>query len=240
MARPDAHKLDCGFFDTAAHVPPHLPMACYNGAMSSTPEHWDERYRGGDLPWDIRRPETQLTEIVTKLSLPRSIALDLGCGTGENTRWLARHGYEAIGIDISSEAIRIALQRTKEEGVAAARFFCGSVTDPLPVTPETVGLALDRGCFHALAEDERPILARQVAVALAEGGWWLILCGNADQHRAEGEEGPPRLQAREVIEPVDAAFEVHALERSHFTGADGRPGHLAWRAVLRKRSHTRA
>lgn len=33
-------------------------------------------------------------------------ALDFGCGTGRSTRFLVRHGYEAVGVDIAAEMVR--------------------------------------------------------------------------------------------------------------------------------------
>ncbi|MDQ3018332.1 MAG: class I SAM-dependent methyltransferase [bacterium] len=35
-------------------------------------------------------------------------ALDLGCGSGEQSIWLAHHGFEVEGLDYSTEAIKIA------------------------------------------------------------------------------------------------------------------------------------
>ena len=35
-------------------------------------------------------------------------ALDFGCGTGRSTRFLKKHGFSVVGIDISTEMIRIA------------------------------------------------------------------------------------------------------------------------------------
>jgi SAM-dependent methyltransferase len=41
-------------------------------------------------------------------------ALDFGCGAGRSTRFLKRHGFEAIGIDISEEMVRRARERDPE------------------------------------------------------------------------------------------------------------------------------
>ncbi len=46
---------------------------------------------------------------------PRSRALDLGCGTGANLRYLASHGFEVTGVDFSTVALRVAHQRAAED-----------------------------------------------------------------------------------------------------------------------------
>lgn len=198
-------------------------------------EHWDERYRAGDAPWDMRRPEPRLTELVERLTVPRGVALDLGCGTGDNAMWLAEHDYEAVGVDIAAAAVAEAQRRAVEAGLKSVRFVCASVLGGLPVAAGGARLALDRGCFHTVSASDRARYAANVAEALAAGGWWLVLCGNADEVRAEGEEGPPQLTAAEVVDAVEGLFEVVTLEHSRFTRDDGAPGSLAWRGVLRKR-----
>ncbi len=46
--------------------------------------------------------------------------LDMGCGPGWTTLFLARAGYEAVGVDISEQMIEIARQRGLQDNVAAA------------------------------------------------------------------------------------------------------------------------
>jgi len=39
------------------------------------------------------------------------LALDFGCGTGRSTRFLKRHGFDSVGVDISAEMVRRARER---------------------------------------------------------------------------------------------------------------------------------
>jgi tellurite methyltransferase len=50
--------------------------------------------------------------------LPRGRALDVAMGTGRNAIYLAKEGFEVEGIDISSEAVRVALDRARSAGVS--------------------------------------------------------------------------------------------------------------------------
>lgn len=53
-----------------------------------------------------------------------SAVLDLGCGTGEFTQYLAELGYDAVGIDLSENAIAVARQRYPQR-----TFLCGMPED---------------------------------------------------------------------------------------------------------------
>ena len=78
-------------------------------------ESFRERYRSGDTPWDIGQPDFNLVEVVTKHPIPSCKALDIGCGTGDNSIWLAQNGFQVIGTDTSN----IALEKAKEKASKA-------------------------------------------------------------------------------------------------------------------------
>ena len=55
---------------------------------------------------------------------PRRI-LDLGCGTGWTSRFLARAGYAVKGVDIAEEAVAAARELAADEGLAGVEFSVG-------------------------------------------------------------------------------------------------------------------
>lgn len=63
---------------------------------------WDERYSDNDLVWGAP-PNEVVVEQVT--ALPHGRALDLACGEGRNSLWLATRGWQVTGIDYSAVAI---------------------------------------------------------------------------------------------------------------------------------------
>ena len=64
-----------------------------------------KRYKTGDTPWDIGKPDFNLIETVVQKSINNRKALDIGCGTGDNSIWLAQKHFQVTGTDISEIAI---------------------------------------------------------------------------------------------------------------------------------------
>ena len=67
--------------------------------------HFQERYKEGDTPWDIGKPDFNLIAAVTQTPITPCKALDIGCGTGDNTIWLCQQKFQVLGIDASDIAI---------------------------------------------------------------------------------------------------------------------------------------
>ncbi|MFW5709655.1 MAG: class I SAM-dependent methyltransferase [Chloroflexota bacterium] len=62
-----------------------------------------QRYDAQDVPWDAGITPPEIVRVVQELA-PGG-ALDLGCGTGTNVRYLLEHGWQANGIDFVPQAV---------------------------------------------------------------------------------------------------------------------------------------
>jgi SAM-dependent methyltransferase len=190
---------------------------------------WNERYASGEpLPWDTGTPDPLLVEIIESRTLTPGRALDIGCGTGTNAVFLAQHGFDVLGIDISEVAIHQA--RVKSHG--RCRF---EVVDFLVASP-TGGpfeCVFDRGCFHVFDdESERARFAQKVAAELVEHGLWLSLIGSTEG--APRDEGPPRRSARDVMDAIEPSLEVMQLRSTEFSVCEER--FKSWLCLSRKRA----
>lgn len=97
-------------------------------------------------------------------------ALDVGCGLGRNSRWLAAQGFTTTGIDIAPRALDRAAQRSPGQGLTyLERDF---VRDGLGEEP--FDLVYDSGCFHHLAPHRRISYMEALGAALAPGGLFGI------------------------------------------------------------------
>ena len=67
----------------------------------------------GFTPWDCHPIAKNLQDLVEEL--PAGKALDLGCGTGDSSIYLAQHGWKVTGVDYVPHAL------DKARAKAAAR-----------------------------------------------------------------------------------------------------------------------
>ncbi len=128
----------------------------------------DTIYRLGTPPWDTPPPE-ELTAIIEGTdALAPGNALDIGCGSGANVIYLAKHGWRATGVDFSPVAIGIA--RDAARGVPEAHFIEGDATklSQLDIA-QPIDLAIDMGGYHSLPHDAKPVYVEQLAALLRPG-----------------------------------------------------------------------
>jgi cyclopropane fatty-acyl-phospholipid synthase-like methyltransferase len=126
-------------------------------------------YRTGRTPWDTGITPPEVVELIEgAAALPPGRALDLGCGTGTNVAYLARHGWTAVGVDASRRAIDVAARAT--ETLPSATVVHGDVTKLGELLVEgPFDLVLDIGCFHSIARHRRDDYAAGVAERTAPG-----------------------------------------------------------------------
>ena len=77
-------------------------------------EKWDERYRAGAF---AARPHPSALLEAWVDRLPGGRALDLACGAGRNSLFLARNGFEVTGIDISAAGLERACNSALDAGL---------------------------------------------------------------------------------------------------------------------------
>jgi SAM-dependent methyltransferase len=190
---------------------------------------WDDSYASGEpLPWDTGTPDPVLIETIGSCAIAPGPALEIGCGTGTNAIYLAERGFEVVGVDISPVAVENA--RVKAQG--RCRF---ETVDFLNEAPPggPFEFVFDRGCFHTFDEDrERSRFAQNVAAQLIGGGVWLSLIGSTEGPPRDA--GPPRRNAREIINAIEPSLEILQLRSSEF-GVRGEQL-KAWLCVSRKRT----
>lgn len=133
-------------------------------------------YRRGRTPWDTNQTPPELVQTIEgPEALSQGRALDLGCGTGTNVIYLARHGWQAVGVDFVEQAIHKAREKAKNAGILA-EFHTGDVTqlEALEGLSGSFDLALDIGCFHSLTPEGQSRYAAGLVRRLRPGATYLL------------------------------------------------------------------
>ncbi len=193
---------------------------------------FEERYAKGEIPWDLGRADANLAGTIEKWPVKPCRALDIGCGTGDNSIWLAREGFDVTGIDISALAIEKAHRKARPSGIEC-RFL---VADFLKKGAEGVpfGFAFDRGCFHSLdSPEEQVVFVQNVAEHLCSDGLWFSLIASTDAPQRD--PGPPRHSALEIAKAVEPFFEILSLNSGYLDTNRSDPIRC-WVCMMRKRS----
>ncbi len=136
-------------------------------------------YRIGFTPWDGHPIGHSLRNLVEGSgdapALPPGSALDLGCGTGESSVYLAQHGWAVTGVDFVAKPL--AKARVKADAAkVSVNFVQASVTELTQAGIDTgFGLIVDNGCIHAMSDADREAYVREVSAFAAPDARLLIV-----------------------------------------------------------------
>lgn len=127
-------------------------------------------------PWDIGAPQPELIKLVEEFP-PRGPVVELGCGTGALALALAERGLQVLGVDMAPLAIERAGSRAAAVPLRVRDLVEFRVGDALHPSRfgRAFGAVFDSGFFHLFEPDERQLLARELAGALAPGGRYYLL-----------------------------------------------------------------
>jgi SAM-dependent methyltransferase len=151
------------------------------GSPRNYKKQWDNYWQtvhrtgqGGEVLWD-NIPERAAAEDLRlfKRHLDDRIPLlDVGCGNGRQTRFLARHFRRVIGVDIAPAAVELARRETVEEKNVEYRVL--DATNPAEAEAfhqehGDVNIYM-RGVFHCVQQKDRPNFVRSLEILLGERG----------------------------------------------------------------------
>ncbi len=124
-------------------------------------DKWDKRYREGSYG-----TRTYPTELLAEWlpRLPNGRALDVACGTGRNTLYLAAAGYAVDAIDISSVALHRLKETARTRGLAVRCIEADLESGPLPEK---------RYDLIVLVRYRSPSLISSLLPLLTEGGYFF-------------------------------------------------------------------
>lgn len=151
-------------------------------------------YRLGFVPWDGHPLPTSLRNLIEgENALAAGTALDIGCGTGDNSLYLAKHGWRVTGVDFVVKAV----DKARAKASANKLDIKFAQADATRLSSEGVGtnfnLIVDNGCLHGMSSEDRDAYVREVASVAAPGARLLLV-----EFVTGGSFGVPGIDPAEV------------------------------------------
>lgn len=142
-------------------------------------EEWEKIYREyplDEIPWHSEEPAEYLDDLLKKKKVKIGLALDVCTGAGTNAVYLAKKGFDVIGVDISQTAIMCAKKRAEGAGVSKkCNLFSGDVTK-MKFPKNKFDFVFDRGCYHHILRKDKPKFVKIIGDALKKGGKYFLSC----------------------------------------------------------------
>jgi len=207
---------------------------------------WDNYWESNILPpWDSASPCGILVDALAEEDFlkPRNgaRALELGCGSGQSSVYMAEQGFHVVAVDIAKRALEIgsdlAQDRKVSDKIEWMRCDIFSLVEDNILEPKSFDFIFDLQCFHAIRNQNQAKLVLIISALLRQGGYALIVTGNANEPK---ERGPSRLREEEIREAFDGSgLELVWIREGRF---DPTPAYeksdelppLAWKCLFKK------
>lgn len=123
-----------------------------------------------DIPWHREEPDPFVVNVLKKRGKPGR-ALDIGCGTGAFSVYLAKQGYDVTGLDMFPRALEMGKNHAQRENVSVNWVEADLFTWK---PQQKFDLILDSGCLHALVGGNLQKYRDQLQSWLAPGGDYVL------------------------------------------------------------------
>ncbi|MCA9952633.1 MAG: methyltransferase domain-containing protein [Anaerolineales bacterium] len=205
--------------------------------MSDSPEatnseeryaRFAESYANGKIPWAAELPPPEVIAYVAEAAPGRG--LDLGCGYGRTSIYLAQNGWHVDGVDFIPQAIAEAKKRSAAAGVEEQTNFYVSPVTQLNFLSGPYDLAVDIGCMHNFADAELDAYRDELTRLLVPGGIYLLF---AHLH-IETAESTRWIKEQDLLNAFAQDFDLLHVEYGSTQVADNPPWPSAWYRYQRR------
>jgi SAM-dependent methyltransferase len=153
---------------------------------------WAKTWR--DLPWAHDEATLFLAELCAKRKPGR--ALDIGCGAGTDSVYLAQRGWDVTALDFIPKALEFTAARAREAGVSVTPVEA-DITAWRAEQP--FDLVLDHGLLHNLDPVRHAAYRQTVLQAVADDGDFVLLHWHPlFSGQGNGKMGPRRVSREEI------------------------------------------
>jgi cyclopropane fatty-acyl-phospholipid synthase-like methyltransferase len=162
--------------------------------MTPNANFWDQRAETTPYIWTKAPSIVGIKGVEPLKTAEAKTVLDIGCGYGRDTVYLAKQGFQVTGIDFSKEMIAQGEKWAKEESLNIAFIVDNFTTHNFT---ETYDAAVSFNCLHLLAKDQRKQYVKKLYDLLNPGGIFVTANFSTKESKyRQGEEVEPNTFTR--------------------------------------------
>ena len=154
--------------------------------MSEDKETFERIYSESGAGWTIEEPPEELKKLIESSVIPPGKALDIGCGEGFYSIYLALKGFDVLGIDLSEHAVKLAIQNGKRASVNV-QFQAMDIAD-LSRMDDCFDFILEWSILHHIEPGLRRAYVSNIASLVNKDGHYLSLCFNDESEETRGSD----------------------------------------------------
>ena len=151
--------------------------------MITHEKYWDERFKEGEIWGDSPCPSVDMSLPHFRNSHVHTILVP-GCGHGRNSFELAQKGFKVKGIDISTEAIKLASSNIIGE-IKNIEYKVEDLLNSNAISGNFDAIYLSN-VLHLFLKDERNLLMNRMNELLKPEGLMIFTCISTEDHKNYG------------------------------------------------------
>lgn len=161
-------------------------------------------------PWSIGAPQPELAALIDAGRFHGDV-LDVGCGEGAISLYLAERGFTTVGLDSAPAAIELARAEAAGRGLMNASFEVADVTS-FTGYDGRFGTVVDSTLFHSIPVESREGYLRSIARAAAPDASYFVLVFDraalSEVPESGTQPGPSPVTSDELREVVSKFWTV--------------------------------
>lgn len=181
-----------------------------------------------ELPWEIYKHDKNLEEMISSTDISNFEILELGCGSGYDTKFLSKKGKNITAIDISSKAIEIAKSNNNSSNIT---YIVGDINKDIP--NKKYDLVFDKGCIHNNMHTSVDIF-KNIYDCLNDNGVIILISGNINQEETLLTR-PPGLSISDIEYASKDFFKIRVVKEITYELNENYGNGLGWIFLLEKR-----